>query len=105
MNDFATDGGVLASPGERKDKVVHTRFGASEMAKIEGAAEKAGVTVSAFMRSLTLEGAGVRPFFTQDDRAVLGLLLSEISAVGVNLNQLHARQTGVKLAGRKRTNR
>jgi len=88
MTDFATDGSFIASADERKDKVVHARFSTSEMTRIERAAESAGLTVSAFMRSLSLEGAGVRPFFTDDDRTILGLLLSDVRAVGVNLNQL-----------------
>ncbi|MCJ9748937.1 plasmid mobilization relaxosome protein MobC [Neorhizobium sp. SHOUNA12B] len=73
---------------ERKSRVVHARFGATEIRMIEEAAKAAGLTVSAFVRSLTLEGAGVRPFLTDADRAVFGLLLSEVRAVGVNLNQL-----------------
>ncbi|CDN57704.1 Putative mob protein MobC (plasmid) [Neorhizobium galegae bv. officinalis bv. officinalis str. HAMBI 1141] len=73
---------------ERKSRVVHARFGATEISMIEAAAKAAGLTVSAFVRSLTLEGAGVRPFLTDADRAVLGLLLSEVRAVGVNLNRL-----------------
>jgi hypothetical protein len=88
MNDFATNGSFIASADERKDKVVHARFSTSEMTRIERAAESAGLTVSAFMRSLSLEGAGIRPFFTEDDRAVLALHLSDVKAVGVNLNQL-----------------
>ncbi|MCQ1855474.1 plasmid mobilization protein [Neorhizobium galegae] len=73
---------------ERKSRVVHARFGTTEISMVEEAAKAAGLTVSAFVRSLTLEGAGVRPFLTDVDRAVLGLLLSEVRAVGVNLNQL-----------------
>ncbi|WP_244541501.1 plasmid mobilization protein [Rhizobium tibeticum] len=72
----------------RKDRVVHARFSASELGAIAGVAAEAGMTTSAFMRSLTLEGAGVSPFFTDDDRAILDLLLSDMRAIGVNLNQL-----------------
>ncbi|WP_318246544.1 plasmid mobilization relaxosome protein MobC (plasmid) [Rhizobium sp. T1470] len=73
---------------KRKDRVVHARFSTSEIAVIARVAAGAGMTISAFMRSLTLEGAGVRPFFTDDDRAILDLLLSDMRAIGVNLNQL-----------------
>lgn len=80
---------------ERRDKVVHARFSATEIERIEHAAEAAGMTVSGFLRSLTLEGAGVRPFFTEADRGVLLLLLADVKAVGVNLNQLaRARNRG-----------
>jgi Mobilization protein NikA len=57
------------------------------MAAIERAAERAGLTVSAFMRSLSLEGAGIRPFFTDADRAILLLLLTGLRRAGVNLNR------------------
>lgn len=80
---------------ERRDKVLHARFSATEMERIEHAAQAAGMTVSGFLRSLTLEGAGVRPFFSDADRAVLSLLLTDIKRVGVNLNQLaRARHRG-----------
>jgi hypothetical protein len=80
---------------ERRGKVVHARFTVSEVERIEHAAQAAGMTVSAFLRSLTLEGAGLHPFFTDADRAVLSLLLADVKAVGVNLNQLaRARNRG-----------
>ncbi|TCM48361.1 hypothetical protein C8J36_11461 [Rhizobium sp. PP-F2F-G48] len=81
--------------GKRRDKVVHARFSTTEIERIEHAAKAAGMTVSGFLRSLTLEEAGVRPFFTDADRAVLSLLLGDVRAVGVNLNQLsRARNRG-----------
>lgn len=80
---------------ERRDKVVHVRFNKTEIERIEHAAQAAGMTVSGFLRSLTLEGAGVRPFFTETDRGVLSLLLADIKALGINLNQLgRARNQG-----------
>lgn len=79
---------VTVSGGERKSKVVHARFGLTEFSVIETAAKAAHLTVSGFMRSLVLEGAGVRPFFTDTDLAILDVLLAEIRAVGINLNQL-----------------
>ena len=79
----------------RKSKGLHARFSKSEFERISRAAEEAGMTVSGFLRSLTLEGAGVRPFLTDPDRAVLSLLLSDVKAIGVNLNQLaRARNRG-----------
>lgn len=72
----------------RKDKVVRTRLSADENAAIEAAAQAAGMTVSAFLRSLLLEGAGVQPLLSDQDRTVMGLLADEIRAVGTNLNQV-----------------
>ncbi|MDQ6436294.1 plasmid mobilization relaxosome protein MobC [Mesorhizobium sp. LHD-90] len=46
------------------------------------------MTVSAFVRSLSIEGAGVRPFLADGDRAVLGLLADGMRAIGGNLNQI-----------------
>ena len=79
---------VLRRTEERRNRVVHVRFSDPEITDIERAAEEAGLTLSAFMRSLTLEGAGIRPFFTDEDRFVLGLLLADMQAIGVNLNQI-----------------
>lgn len=46
------------------------------------------MTVSAFVRSLSMEGAGVRPFLGEQDHAVLRLLADGMRAVGGNLNQI-----------------
>lgn len=72
----------------RKDKVVRMRLSADELAAIEKAASAADMTMSAFMRSLLLEGAGVQPMLSGEDRTVMGLLADEMRAVGSNLNQL-----------------
>jgi hypothetical protein len=80
---------------ERRREVLHARFSKAEIERIRYAAKDAGMTVSGFLRSLSLEGAGVRPFFTDTDRAVLSLLLFDVKAVGVNLNRLaRARNRG-----------
>jgi hypothetical protein len=68
--------------------VAHIRFSASEFDALEAAARAAGMTVSAFLRSLSMEGAGVRPFFGEGDRTVLGLLADGMRAIGGNLNQI-----------------
>ncbi|PWE53679.1 plasmid mobilization relaxosome protein MobC [Metarhizobium album] len=72
----------------RKDRVLHVRFSVSECQRIDVAAAGAGLTVSGFLRALCLEGAGVRPFLTDDDRAIFAALASDMHAVGVNLNRL-----------------
>ena len=102
MSTFAPRKSVTAAA--RKSRVVHARFSAEDMARIEAAAGRAGLTVSAFIRSLTLEAAGVRPFLTDEDRAVLGLLLCDLKAVGVNLNQL-ARAANRRQPGRPEAER
>lgn len=70
----------------RKDKVVRSRLSSEEYAAIEKAAQEAGMTVSAFLRSLLLEGAGVRPLLAEEDRTVVGFLADQMRAVGTNLN-------------------
>ena len=73
---------------KRKDKVAHIRFSPAEFDALEAAASAAGMTVSAFVRSLSMEGAGVRPLLGERDRAVLNLLADGMRAVGGNLNQI-----------------
>jgi hypothetical protein len=72
----------------RKGKVAHIRFSPEEFSSLEAAAERAGLTVSAFVRSLSLEGAGTKPFLAEADRAVLALLAEHMRAIGNNLNQV-----------------
>ncbi|TIV93607.1 MAG: plasmid mobilization relaxosome protein MobC [Mesorhizobium sp.] len=72
----------------RREKVAHIRFAEDEISAVETAAERAGLSVSAFVRSLSLEGAGVRPFMNREDRAVLEMLIQDMRYVGGNLNQI-----------------
>jgi hypothetical protein len=74
--------------GRRKDRVVHVRFSALERAALDAAAEAAGLTISAFIRSLSLEGAGVEPFLTDEDRKVFLFLSSEMRSLYIDLNQI-----------------
>jgi hypothetical protein len=73
---------------KRKDRVAHIRFSPADFDALEAAATSAGMTVSAFVRSLAMEGAGVRPFLGEGDRAILGLLADGMRAIGGNLNQI-----------------
>lgn len=73
---------------KRKGRVAHIRFSAAEFGALEAAARAAGMTVSAFVRSLSMEGAGVRPFLGEGDRAVLSLLADGMRTIGGNLNQI-----------------
>ncbi|MGE7371425.1 plasmid mobilization protein [Neorhizobium sp. NPDC001467] len=72
----------------RKGRLVNVRVTDAEHEKIEAAAKSAGMSVSAFFRSLMLEGAGVRPILTRDDRLVMAALLEDMRKIGVNLNQV-----------------
>jgi hypothetical protein len=80
--------GAGSSSLKRKDRVAHIRFSPSEFDALEAAARTAGLTVSAYLRSLSMEGAGVRPFFKEDDRAILELLQDGLHSIGTNLNQI-----------------
>jgi hypothetical protein len=73
---------------KRKEKVAHIRFSATEFDALKEAASAAGMTVSAFVRSLSIEGAGLRPFLGEGDRMLLGLLAEAMRAIGGNLNQV-----------------
>jgi hypothetical protein len=72
----------------KREKVAHVRFAEHEIATIEVAAEQAGLSVSAFVRSLSLEGAGVRPFMNREDRAILEMLIQDMRAIGGNLDRI-----------------
>lgn len=72
----------------RREKVAHIRFSEDEISSVEGAADRAGLSISAFVRSLSLEGAGVRPFMSREDRAIIELLVQDMRAVGDSLNQI-----------------
>ena len=73
---------------QRKTRTVHVRVTDDERALIEAAATEANMSVSSFFRSLLLEGAGVRPILTSDDRLVMAALLEDMRMIGVNLNQV-----------------
>lgn len=73
---------------KRKGRTVHVRVTDDEHAAIEAAAGAAGMTVSAFFRSLLLEGAGVQPMLTEDDRVIFAVLREDMRMIGVNLNQV-----------------
>ena len=86
----------ISQASKRKEKVAHIRFSPAEFEALEAAASEAGMTVSAFVRSLSMEGAGVRPFLGDGDRALLGLLADGMRAIGGNLNQIaRAINTGM----------
>jgi hypothetical protein len=88
--DGPTRDRVQSEPSNDKSKseVVRVRVSGSELQQIEAAAEAADLTISSFIRSLSLEGAGVRPFLSYEDRMVFAALAKEFRAVGVNLNQI-----------------
>ncbi|EPE97090.1 mobilization protein [Rhizobium grahamii CCGE 502] len=67
---------------------MHTRFASTEWIAAQRAARHAGMTLSAFIRSLALDGADVLPFLTEEDRAVFEPLHHDLRTIGVNLNDL-----------------
>lgn len=84
----------------RRENVAHIRFSDEEMRAVEGAAERAGLSVSGFVRSLSLEGAGVRPFMSSEDQAIIEMLVRDMRVVGSNLNQIaRALNTARPVAG------
>lgn len=72
---------------QRKGRLINVRVSDAEHSAIEEAAESAGMSVSAFFRSLLLEGAGVRPILTAEDRLIMAALLEDMRMIGINLNQ------------------
>lgn len=72
---------------QRKGRLINVRVSDAEHSAIEEAAKSAGMSVSAF-RSLLLEGAGVRPLLTAEDRLIMAALLEDMRMIGINLNQV-----------------
>lgn len=72
----------------RKDRLINVRVTEAEHQAIEEAAKAAGMSVSAFFRSLLLEGAGVRPILTSEERLIMAALLEDMRMIGINLNQV-----------------
>ncbi|MFN7102091.1 MAG: plasmid mobilization protein [Pseudorhizobium sp.] len=79
---------TIHRPRVPKSKVVHMRLDPAEFTRTETAARDAGMTVSAFIRSLTLEGAGVCPFFTEEDHLLLGAIMIDLKSVRASLQLL-----------------
>jgi hypothetical protein len=63
-------------------------FAPEELEAVKVAAARANMTFSRFVRSLSLEGAGVRPLLNEEDRAVFELLIDHMRAISANLNQV-----------------
>ncbi len=73
---------------QRKGRLINVRVSDAEHSAIEEAAKSAGMSVSALFRSLLLEGAGVRPILTAEDRLIMAALLEDMRMIGINLNQV-----------------
>ena len=78
----------VPTPKQRKGRLINVRVSDAEHSAIEEAAKSAGMSVSAFFRSLLLEGAGVRPILTAEDRLIMAALLEDMRMIGINLNQV-----------------
>ncbi|MGB5786009.1 MAG: MobC family plasmid mobilization relaxosome protein, partial [Stenotrophomonas geniculata] len=67
---------------------IHSRVSADEYDAIDAAAKAADMTMSAFFKAVLLQGAGIKPIFNDEDRALLSLLLEDMRMIGINLNQV-----------------
>ncbi|MBC2887664.1 plasmid mobilization relaxosome protein MobC [Ochrobactrum sp. CM-21-5] len=85
MDEGITDGGAAV---KAKPQTVHSRVSADEYDAIDAAAKAADMTMSAFFKAVFLQGAGVKPVFNDEDRALLSLMLEDMRMIGVNLNQV-----------------
>ncbi len=75
--------------GDARTKLIPVRCNAEERAAIKAAADKAGLSVGAFLRSLALGDAGPRAVRRPPvERKELARLLGHLGKVGSNLNQL-----------------
>lgn len=88
MADRATKKKTISSATRRCRYRRYVYFAPDDLGPVKAAAARANMTFSGFVRSLALEGAGVRPFLSEEDRAVIELLIAHMRAISANLNQL-----------------
>lgn len=72
----------------RREQVAHVRLSDEEFSALKAAARHADMSVSAFLRSLALEGAGKAPFLSPYDEALFQLLRQDLRSIGNCLDQL-----------------
>ncbi|MFU0505751.1 plasmid mobilization protein [Pseudaminobacter sp. NGMCC 1.201702] len=80
--------GLVSRKRFRREKIAHVRLSEAEFAAVKAAADRASLSVSAFVRALALEGAGEKPFLCPADKAIIQLLGQDMRSVGNNLNQV-----------------
>ncbi|UVV70841.1 MobC family plasmid mobilization relaxosome protein [Brucella anthropi] len=85
MNEAISEAMKVAKP---KPQTIHSRVSANEYDAIDGAAKAVDMTTSAFFKAVLLQGAGKKPIFNDDDRALLSLMLEDMRMIGINLNQV-----------------
>ncbi|WP_433850636.1 plasmid mobilization protein [Brucella pseudogrignonensis] len=85
MDEGVFDSGMAM---KARPQTIHSRVSADEYDAIYEAAKAAEMSMSAFFKAVFLQGAGVKPVFSDEDRALLSLMLEDMRMIGVNLNQV-----------------
>lgn len=85
MNEAISEAMKVAKP---KPQTIHSRVSADEYDAIDDAAKAVDMTLSAFFKAVLLQGAGKKPIFNDEDRALLCLMLEDMRMIGINLNQV-----------------
>ncbi|MFK4064056.1 plasmid mobilization protein [Brucella anthropi] len=85
MDEGINDGGAAVKV---KPQTIHSRVSADEYDAIDDAAKAVDMTMSAFFKAVLLQGAGKKPIFNDEDRALLSLMLEDMCMIGINLNQV-----------------
>ncbi|MFI3904456.1 plasmid mobilization protein [Ochrobactrum sp. S1502_03] len=85
MNEAISEDMRGAKP---KPQTIHSRVSADEYDAIDDATKAADMTMSAFFKVVLLQGAGTKPIFNDEDRALLSLMLEDMRMIGINLNQV-----------------
>lgn len=73
---------------QQRVKCISVRVTANELAAIAEIATQAQTTVTDFVRSMALNRAGVKPFYSEEDRLLLLFLRDELKREGLNLTRL-----------------
>ena len=80
--------GNIKVPSDRRNKQLVVRFTESEYASISSGARNAGMSLSAYVRHLALNGKVDVHYHLTHDSKDLGAILAQLGKIGSNLNQI-----------------
>ena len=80
--------GNFKTPKERRNKQLVVRFTEGEYASISSGAKNAGMSLSAYVRHLAVDGKVDVHYHLAHDSEDLGAILAQLGKIGSNLNQI-----------------
>ena len=80
--------GNIKAPADRRNKQLVVRFTEGEYASISSGAKNAGMSLSAYVRHLAVDGKVDVHYHLSHDSEDLGAILAQLGKIGSNLNQI-----------------